>query len=43
MNECIDERRLVAVVRAAQGFVPAELVYCNLSVVCGVCAGKTCP
>lgn len=36
MNECIDGHGLAAVVHAVQGFVPAELISCNLSVAYGV-------
>lgn len=43
MNECIDEHSLVAVVHAAQGFVPAELINCNLSVVYEVLCWKNLP
>lgn len=43
MNECIDEHSLVAVVHAVQGFVPAELINCNLSVVYEVLCWKNLP
>lgn len=33
MNECIDEHICLAAVQAAQGFVPAGRINCNLSVV----------